>query len=103
MPLDPDQINKLRLTVSSAGWNDVVEPAIARRAQEAIKGLVLLPSERSGEFKDMTDDQIRIRIKEAEWFLAVWRNEIRVHDFNRQNDELMKAESQDGPAGPDLR
>jgi hypothetical protein len=100
MALDPDQIEKLRLTLTTSGWKDVMEPVIAKRAHDAIKSLVLRPSERSGEYKEMEDSEIRARIKEAEWNLAVWRNEINIHDANRTMEELQRREDPTDPAGP---
>lgn len=96
MALNPEQVAKLRLALQGGGWKDVMEPAIANRAHQAIRALVLSPSERSGEFKEMEDSQIRARIQEAEWMLTVWKNEITVFDLNRANDELARQRSQEG-------
>jgi len=94
--LDPEQIDKVRLALISGGWKDVMEPIIAKRARDAIQALVAFPSERSGEFKEMDDSQIRARIRESEWMLTVWRNEITVFDLNRMGDELARQRSQEG-------
>ena len=94
MALNEDQVQKVRLLLQSSGWNDVVKPAIAQRANAAIKNLILTPAERTGEFKEMDDSAIRAQIREAEWLLAVFVNEVAVFDHNRRLDELQR---QDNP------
>ena len=94
--LTEEQVGQVRLALMSGGWKNVMEPAIANRAHQAIRALVLSPSERTGEFKEMDDTEIRARIHEAEWMLSVWRNEIVVFEANRQGDELARQRTQDG-------
>lgn len=94
MALNEDQINKIRLLVASSGWNDVMKPAIAKRAHEALKALVLSPAERRGEYQGVQDEDIRARIRECEWMLVVWSNELTAYDQNRRLDELER--QQDG-------
>jgi hypothetical protein len=94
MALDEEQVGKIRLLMASSGWNDVMRPVIAKRAHEALKALVLHPAERAGEYKGLDDGVIRAKIKECEWMLTAWANEIVVHDHNRQLDELER--QQDG-------
>lgn len=86
--LNEDQIQKIKLTLASGGWNDVMKPAIANRGNAALKQLVLSPSEREGEYKGMDDNAIRARIREAEWMLSAWTNEVTVFELNRRRDEL---------------
>jgi hypothetical protein len=86
--LNEEQIAKIRLMLQSSAWNDVMKPAIATRANAAIKALILTPAERTGEFKDMDDSAIRAQIREAEWLLTAFVNEIAVFDHNRRVDEL---------------
>jgi hypothetical protein len=88
MALNEEQIAKIRLMLQSSAWNDVMKPAIATRANAAIKALILTPAERTGEFKDMDDSAIRAQIREAEWLLTAFVNEIAVFDHNRRVDEL---------------
>jgi hypothetical protein len=88
MALNEEQIAKIRLMLQSSAWNDVMKPAIATRANAAIKALILTPSERTGEFKGMDDSAIRAQIREAEWLLTAFVNEIAVFDHNRRVDEL---------------
>lgn len=94
MPFNEAQLEATRTLLVSDGWNGVVKPSIARWANEAIKALILQPSERGGVFKTMTDDAIRERIRAAEWLLSAFANEVAVADFNRRLDEL-----QGQPAG----
>lgn len=94
MALNEVQIGQIRGLLQSSAWNDVVRPVIATRANAAIKALILTPAERTGEFKEMEDSAIRAQIREAEWLLAVFVNEVAVFDHNRRMDELQR---QDNP------
>lgn len=98
--IDSDQADKLRLALSSSGWNDVIKPVIAARAHEAIKMLCLAPSERSGQFKDLDDSSLRGIIREGEWMLNVWENELKVYDHNRRLDELDRQGATTAPPTP---
>ena len=88
MALNEDQVQKVRLLLQSSGWNDVIKPLLALRANTAIKALILSPAERDGEFKSMDDAAIRARVREVEWMLTVFPNEVVVYDQNRRLDEL---------------
>ena len=92
MALNPDQVDKVRQLLSSAGWNDVILPAIKQRGQQAVKALVLSRSERSGVFKgsdsDNEDDVLRAIVRDCEWMTVVWANELLVAEHNRRLDEL---------------
>jgi hypothetical protein len=96
--LNEDEVAKVRLLLQSSGWNDVVKPAIAKRASAAIKALILSPAERSGEFKEMEDSTIRSQIREAEWLLTAFVNEITVFDHNRRLDELQRQQNPEAPS-----
>jgi hypothetical protein len=98
--LNEVQIGQIRGLLQSSAWNDVVKPVIATRANSAIKALILTPAERSGEYKEMDDAAIRAQIREAEWLLAVFVNEVAVFDHNRRVDELQRQESPDTTANP---
>lgn len=88
MALNEEQIGKVRQLLSSSAWNDVVRPVIANRANEALKALRLEPAERKGEYEGVDDVTIRARIREAEFMLGVWTNEISVYEHNRRLEEL---------------
>jgi hypothetical protein len=92
--LNETQVGQIRGLLQSSAWNDVVKPVVATRANTAIKALILTPAERTGEYKEMDDADIRARIREAEWLLAVFVNEVAVFDHNRRMDELQR---QDNP------
>lgn len=94
--LSEDQIQKVRSVLASSGWNDVIRPILANRGNQAVKQLVLSPGDRDGEFKDMADDAIRARIRESEWMLTVWHNEVTVFEMNKRRDDLDAAGG--GPA-----
>jgi hypothetical protein len=96
-----EQIQKVIETVNSSGWKEVMEPAYAQRARTALAAVALDPEERKasgGEFKDLGDAQLRAIIRECEWMLGVWRNQITVYHRNRARDELV--ERQNGADSP---
>lgn len=95
--LNEEQVGKVRLLMASSGWNDVVRPAILKRAQEALKALALYPGERSGEYKTLEDNNLRARIQECEWLLTSLHNEVATFDSNRRLEEL---DSQQNGANP---
>jgi hypothetical protein len=97
MALSSEQVEKVRLLMASSGWNDVIKPVIAKRAHDALKALILSPAERSGEYQDTSDDIIRARIKEDEFLLTVWTNEIVAHDQNRMLDEIERQQNGANP------
>lgn len=87
MALTEEQIDLVRQTLATRGWNEVMMPAYANRARYAIKLLALYPAERSGELKDLSDDQLRAVVRECEWMTNVWKNEFAVAEHNRLVDE----------------
>ena len=95
--LNDEQAGKLKMLLASSGWNDVVKPVLARRAHEAIKALVLHPEERSGDYKGVADESIRSQIKECEFVLNVWNNELAAYDHNRRLEELETAQNGANP------
>lgn len=97
MSLDREQIDKVRLTMLSAGWNDVMKPALEQRVRQKIKSLILFPAERNG--KDQDDSALRAAIKELEWMLVSWQNEIAASDHNQRVDELDR-DPELSPANP---
>lgn len=93
MALNDEQIQKVRLTILSDGWNHVIKPAITGRARKAAESLMLEPgAERTAVFNgtdfDTTDQVLRAMIRDCEWMSVVWDNEVQVHDRNRALDEL---------------
>ena len=92
MALNEEQITKIRLTLQSSGWNDVIRPALQTRAQAGIKALCLTRTERAKSYPgsdfDTDDEVLRAIIRDCEWMLAVWPNEIAVFEHNRRLDEL---------------
>jgi hypothetical protein len=92
MPLTGEQLDKVRLVLMSPGWNDVIRPALENRGRNAIKALCLTRAERSkamaGQPFDTDDDVLRSMIRECEWMISIWTNEVQVAEHNRQLDEL---------------
>jgi|SRR3972149_12189854 len=101
MALNEEQIGKVRMILASSGWNDVMQPVLAKRAQDALKALVLHPSERMGEYKGVGDDTIRVKIQECEFMLTAWRNEVAMFDHNRRVDELARQSDGANPQSAD--
>jgi hypothetical protein len=81
--LEEDQIQKIRLVLTSSGWNDVMRPAILNRGNQALRQLCLSPSERPGK---ETDEHLRATIQTCEWMAACWSNEIVLFEGNRLNE-----------------
>jgi hypothetical protein len=92
MPLTGEQLDKVKLVLMSPGWNDVIRPALENRGRSAIKALCLTRAERAkvmaGQPFDTDDDVLRAMIREAEWMIAIWANEVSVDEHNRRLDEL---------------
>ena len=103
MPLNNDQLDAVRMTLATKGWTDVMKPALMKRGQMAVKALVLTPTERGAEFKGSDfatdDDVLRAVIRDVEWMVTVWDNELAVANLNRQRDELDAANGS-GAANP---
>lgn len=91
------EIQKLKLLLSTDGWNQIVKPTLLKRGNLAMKALRLTRSERAVEFKgsdyDLEDDALRAMIREVEWMSVVWDNEVSVFDQNRKRDELAQSNS----------
>lgn len=96
--LSLDDVEKVRLVVHSSGWNDVMRPALLRRAGEAMKALVMSRSERAERYAksafNAEDDVLRAIINDVEWFTTAWVNELLVADHNRRLEELQTPPSQ---------
>jgi hypothetical protein len=96
MALNEEQIDKVKGLLASSAWNDVVKPILTLRANSAIKALILSPAEREGDLKDLDDSTLRARIRECEWMLSAFANEVAVFDHNRRMDELQRQADPDG-------
>lgn len=83
--LDGPDIAKIRLVLTSAGWNDVMRREILKRGNIAVKLLCLSPSERVGK---ESDEMLRATIRECEWMVSVWNNEIIAAEHNARLNEL---------------
>jgi hypothetical protein len=97
MALNEEQVGQIRLLLASSGWNDVMRPVIAKRAHDAIKALVLHPAERTGEYKGIDDNTIRVKVRECEWLLTAWANEVMAYDNNQRLDELDRQQNGANP------
>lgn len=102
MALSEEELQKVRVVLSTSGWNDVMRPKILSRGNSALKALALSRAERAAEWKgsdfDTDDDVLRAIIRDCTWMIGVWTNELAVAEHNRRLDEL---DSQaDGAANP---
>ncbi len=101
--LDVEDVQKLRLTLASSGWNDVIQKALKKRILQATNALCLEEAERLEHFKGTdfaTDDKsLRAIIRDSIWMTTVWYNEVNVAEHNRQLDELERRQAA-GTANP---
>ena len=92
MALNEEQIQKIRHTLSTSGWYEVMKPALENRGRNAVKALTQSRSERAVEYKgtdfDTDDDVLRAVIRDCTWMVGCWNNEIAVAEHNRTLDEL---------------
>ena len=98
--LTDDQAQKIRIGLMSAFWREIQQPSIQNRAHEAIKALCLTLEERKakgGQFKDLADGDLRAVIRECEWGLSAWHNELKVFDFNKAQDAELERQNGDEP------
>jgi hypothetical protein len=104
MALSNDDVQKVRVVLSTSGWNDVMRPALENRGRRAVKALTLSRTERATAFKgtdfDTEDDVLRAIIRDCEWMITVWTNELLVAEHNRQLEELDRRNSNDTEANP---
>lgn len=74
-----------------------MRPALQRRMGEAMKALTLSRSERTEGFKgtdfDTEDDVLRAIIRDCNWMVVCWQNEIQVAEYNQRLDENAERES----------
>lgn len=102
--LNGEQIDKVRLVLASSGWNEVMKPALVNRGNQALKALVLAREERTANFKgtdlDTADDILRAIIRDCEWMVGAWHNEIATFDHNRRRDELDRQDEDGIAANP---
>jgi hypothetical protein len=92
MALSEDDAQKLRQTMMTSGWNEIILPTLERRGQQALKALVLSRPERAAAYKstdfDTDDDVLRAIIKDCAWMAKIWVAETSAAEHNRQVDEL---------------
>lgn len=94
--LNEEQIQKVRLTLSSSGWIDVIVPAVLNRGKQALDALTLSEGERQkagGEFKDTDDMLLRAIIRDCQWVVAAFQNEVKIFDYNKRQEELQSQEN----------
>ena len=95
------------MTLVTGGWTDVMKPAIENRGRSAVKALVLSRAERTQAYKgtdfDTDDDVLRAIIRDCEWMIVCWYNEIKASEHNRRLDELDRQNSPDVAAAANQR
>lgn len=96
MITDADVIARIRSHLASTLWNQDLKPLIAQRAGRAIKALCRPLDKREGEFKDVSDEDLRAIIREAEWHITWMDLEVGAYDHNRRLEEDER--QQDGEA-----
>jgi hypothetical protein len=101
--LNDEEVQQVKLVLSLGGWNNVMRPRIENRSRQATKALVLSRAERTSQFAgqdfDTDDDVLRAIIRDCEWMIYSWLNEVAVADQNRRRDELDRQDSNGTTAG----
>lgn len=81
-----DEREKVRLTLQTSGWLEVMAPRIKARQQQFEKIGRLFPNERPEPYKSMDDSAVTVMARtEArcwEWFLNSFQNEVMIGDHN---------------------
>jgi hypothetical protein len=90
--LTPEELDHVRPMLASRAWA-IVRARLENRAHTAAKALALTPgAERTkvfaGQDFDTTDDVLRAIIRDCEWMMFSWVNEIAVANHNQRRDEL---------------
>jgi hypothetical protein len=77
--------------LASSGWA-AIRARLENRAHTATKALVMTVAERSKSFSgqdfDASDDALRVMIRDCEWMIYSWENEVAVAGHNQRRDEL---------------
>lgn len=96
MALDDDQIRKLRTTLATEGWREVIEPLVAERGHRFMKMAFGPVSERPEAYRDAEFDFFRGVVDNTQWMLTYWKAEIDVHNHN----ETLLEQERDPAANP---
>lgn len=86
--LTPEEVDKVKLTMRTAGWNEVIIQRVADRIRTKIKILLTHPSERRESERE--DNVLRAAIQELQWMVECWDAEVQAAEMNRQADELRR-------------
>lgn len=88
MALSEGQIEKLRPTLLSLGWQEVIKPVIANSGKQIVD-MTMDPSvARAGEYEGVNDDVLKGEFRAYRKILTFFENEVAVHDENRLRDKL---------------
>lgn len=90
MALSGDTVDKLRGTLGSLGWTDIMKPIIAQFGKTALDALTINPDRRDGDFKGVTDDELRGQFQAYRRILTFFDQEVKVFDQNRVLEEAEK-------------
>ncbi len=89
--IDDAQAQKLRVTITSGGWREIMMPSILYHGKAALKALCMSVEERKekgGDFRFKSDDQLRQIIEDSERIAVFWDNELNAYDMNLRRDQL---------------
>lgn len=95
--LDSEQIGKLRQTMNTSGWRDVIAPKIIERGRLFQKMMLGFASKRPEPYNEAGDEFLKGVIHDIEWMLVYWENEIAAHDMNQRRDELARTRANGEP------
>lgn len=99
MALTEQAIEKLRGTLNSLGWTDVMKPVISQFGKGAIDALVTSPSARTGEHAGADDNELRGSFKAYRRVLEFFEQEVKIHEANRILEEAQKKDLEAVGAG----
>ena len=90
MALNQEQIDLVRSTLSTRGWQEVMKPIMVNTGRLAMEALLVNPEKRTGEYQGVDDSDIRAEVKAYRRFLNFFENELAAEQANRLMDEARK-------------
>ncbi len=91
--LDTQQIDKVKATMRTVGWQEVMLPAMQEHGKQLIKLLLKAPSERPEPYRSIPDDVIRGEVRGIQWLIEIWTMEIGVFEHNQRRDQEDEAQA----------
>ena len=90
MALSGEQVDRLRGTIGSLGWQEVIKPVLTNAGKQALGALTEPEKARTGDYKDRSDDYLRGLFHAYQTVLTLFENEIEVDRINRLREKARK-------------